>query len=146
MGSSLYRPPSTFAADHIEQQTQAIETACQSQQHVIWLGGDRNLPGFRWSTNSITGNSYPKAVSQAVLDEINDHGFSQVNHQPTRGHAPFVLPLRLFFLTVQVSHIPAQNYVPTLQARLIQTAVLHIFSLITVGERLSCQKKERRQL
>ena len=84
---ALYRPPSAVSHDHITSMTRVMEQACQSQNDVVWLGGDLNLPDINWKTSSVEGSQYPKSMNQKYLDAIQNLGLLQTNHTPTRGEA-----------------------------------------------------------
>ena len=52
--------------------------------HLI-IGGDFNTPNIDWSIPALSGKVTNTAVHQALLDVTSDHGFEQMQHQPTRG-------------------------------------------------------------
>ena len=54
------------------------------KDHVIWLGGDTNLPGIDWKTGTFTGHSFPVPINQAYKDTFNHIGCEQMLNSPTR--------------------------------------------------------------
>jgi hypothetical protein len=56
----------------------------QFKDHVIWLGGDANLPDIDWSTDNIKRNQYSIPINQSFIDTLNDIGIEQIVHFPTR--------------------------------------------------------------
>jgi len=51
---------------------------------TIWFGGDLNLPNINWGDNTIIGTNYSLALCNTFLDLLTNHGFTQMNLQPTR--------------------------------------------------------------
>lgn len=54
------------------------------KDHIIWLGGDINLPDIDWKTDTITGHSYPVLKNQTYIDTFNHIGCEQMVNFPTR--------------------------------------------------------------
>ena len=52
--------------------------------HVLWLGGDANLPDIDWKSDTINGNRYSTTINQLYTDTINDIGCEQMVDFPTR--------------------------------------------------------------
>ena len=52
--------------------------------HIIWIGGDANLPDIDWQNDSIQGHNYPVGISKAYIDLTNDIGCQQMVDFPTR--------------------------------------------------------------
>jgi len=53
---------------------------------IIWFGGDLNLPNINWADNSIIGTNYSLTLCTVIhfFDLLTNHGFTQMNLQPTR--------------------------------------------------------------
>ena len=54
------------------------------KDHIIWLGGDTNIPDIDWKTDTITGHNYPVLINQAYIDTFNQIGCEQMVNFPTR--------------------------------------------------------------
>ena len=54
------------------------------KDHILWLGGDANLPDIDWKTDTITGHGYPASINHLYTDTINDIGCEQIVDFPTR--------------------------------------------------------------
>jgi len=85
---SLYRSPSNTSDQQMCDIRAAIDSAvAHCKTPTLWLGGDLNLPDIDWEKNCVSGNRYPKSVSQLFLDKVNDIGTQQMVTEPTRGDA-----------------------------------------------------------
>ena len=50
----------------------------------VWIGGVINLPDIKWSSNSISGNSYRKDINETILEVLANSGLKQNVDFPTR--------------------------------------------------------------
>jgi hypothetical protein len=53
---------------------------------VISIGGDINLTNINWIKNSIQTNSRRRDLSEALVNTLSHHSFTQVANKPTRGN------------------------------------------------------------
>ena len=60
------------------------DLSARFKDHIIWLGGDTNLPDIDWKTDTITGHSYPVSINQTYIDTFNHIGCEQIVNFPTR--------------------------------------------------------------
>ena len=60
------------------------DLSARFKDHIIWLGGDTNLPDIDWKTDTITGHSYPVSINQTYIDTFNNIGCEQIVNFPTR--------------------------------------------------------------
>ena len=63
----------------------AIESIVKDYpKDVVWIGGDINLTDIKWSSNSISGNSFRKDINETILEALANSGLEQVVDFPTR--------------------------------------------------------------
>ena len=71
---SLYRPTDNNL-DYSQELCSAVTEINNSyKDHILWLGGDANLPDIDWKTDTITGHGYPASINHLYTDTINDIG------------------------------------------------------------------------
>jgi len=58
--------------------------AKDSPKSPIWVGGDFNLPGINWASQSTISSAYPLAISESFLDMMHTIGLKQIVDFPTR--------------------------------------------------------------
>jgi hypothetical protein len=81
---SLYRPTNNNS-EYTDDLCKAISNLYSSfKDHIIWIGGDANLPDIDWQNDSIQGHNYPVGISKAYIDLTNDIGCQQMVDFPTR--------------------------------------------------------------
>ncbi|KAK3105404.1 hypothetical protein FSP39_024449 [Pinctada imbricata] len=54
--------------------------------HILWIGGDANLPDINWNCDSIEGNNYSAPINQSFIDTISDICCQQIVDFPTRNN------------------------------------------------------------
>ena len=81
---SLYRPTNNNS-EYTDDLCKAISNLYSSfKDHIIWIGGDANLPDIDWQNDSIQGHNYPVGINKAYRDLTNDIGCQQTVDFPTR--------------------------------------------------------------
>ena len=80
----MYRPTDNNN-DYTQDLCNALsDLSARFKDHIIWLGGDTNLPDIDWKTDTITGHSYPVSINQTYIDTFNHIGCEQIVDFPTR--------------------------------------------------------------
>ena len=80
----MYRPTDNNN-DYTQDLCNALsDLSARFKDHIIWLGGDTNLPDIDWKTDTITGHSYPVSINQTYIDTFNHIGCEQIVNFPTR--------------------------------------------------------------
>ena len=81
---SLYRPTNNNQ-EYTDNLCKAISNLYSNfKNHIIWIGGDANLPDIDWQTDSIQGHNYPVGINKSYINLINDIGCQQIVDFPTR--------------------------------------------------------------
>ena len=76
---SAYRPPNSSKEYALELFNNVKDICIRYPKSIIILGGDLNLPDITWTSNSITGHQYLKAINEHMLALEEDLGLSQIN-------------------------------------------------------------------
>ena len=80
----MYRPTDN-KADYTQDLCNAVsDLSSRFKDHIIWLGGDTNLPDIDWNTDTITGHNYLVSINKAYIDTFNHIGCEQMVNFPTR--------------------------------------------------------------
>jgi hypothetical protein len=81
---SFYRPPSSPPSimDSLEESLSKAFRAASNQ--LLILGGDFNLPGIDWNTNTVIPSSSNSACCHRLLDIMNNFHLTQTVLEPTR--------------------------------------------------------------
>ena len=80
----MYRPTDNNN-DYTQDLCNALsDLSARFKDHIIWLGGDTNLPVIDWKTDTITGHNYPVSINQTYIDTFNHIGCEQIVNFPTR--------------------------------------------------------------
>ena len=79
-----YRPPKSNLQylEYLVNDIKTITSKYKASPH--WIGGDLNLPDIDWSTNSIAGHQYPKALNESFINMMEDTSMEQLVDFPTR--------------------------------------------------------------
>ncbi|MCG7876680.1 MAG: reverse transcriptase domain-containing protein [Candidatus Thiodiazotropha endolucinida] len=82
---AYFRPPDRVDEEYLSQTYKEISSLKSTFKKAIFIiAGDFNAPDIQWSDNTITGNSYPRRVSQCFLDLTHDLSMEQMVDFPTR--------------------------------------------------------------
>ena len=54
------------------------------RDHILWIGGDANLPDIDWKTDTVTRHNYTASINQLFSDTFSDIGCEQIVDFPTR--------------------------------------------------------------
>ena len=85
IASSFYRPPAS-GESYLNNFCEDITTLKQQYKRAVFhIGGDFNLPDIDWTTNTVNGHNYPKYISDALVQVIEDLGLEQMITCKTRG-------------------------------------------------------------
>ena len=100
--------------------------------HIAVIGGDFNLPGWDWQTQQVKTCHYP-ALHHAFGSMLDDHGFTQVVKEPTRGDNTLDL-----FLVSNPTLVTDVSVIPGISD--------HDCPIITITRCPTRQKQERRKV
>ncbi len=94
---AFYRPQVTTLPEfeYLAKLRQSLDKINHTKTHQIWLGGDFNLPGIHWPTQSSIPGGYKPGLSKELLSIMNDFSLEQMVTSPTRQGSI----LDLFFTT-----------------------------------------------
>ena len=74
---SFYRPPNRDTAYHLSLCNAISDIVTAHPRSVIYCTDDLNLPDLCWSSESVTGHTYPSEMNIGTLNLVNDCGFTQ---------------------------------------------------------------------
>ena len=80
---AFYRPPRNDR-ENLLSFSQVINNVTRTTQGTIILGGDFNLPGVDWHTNTVKSYAQTPSLCALLLDIVQDNGLTQLVHEPTR--------------------------------------------------------------
>ena len=81
---SFYRPPNT-GLEALQELGKSLENLPKnSEDKIIILAGDFNLPHINWKNNTIKPGGNQLQLHQELLDIVDDFGLEQMQTNPTR--------------------------------------------------------------
>jgi len=81
---SFYRPPNT-GVETLQELRKSLENLPKnSEDKIIILAGDFNLPHINWKNNTIKPGGNQLQLHQELLDIVDDFGLEQMQTNPTR--------------------------------------------------------------
>ena len=105
---SCFYHPHTHMKNSIDNFLESARRATLSENAIIVIAGDFNLPGWDWCTKLLKPTQYP-AIHHKFREGIEDLGLEVVNQEPTRGENFLDL-----FLTNQPSLVTRTENLPGL--------------------------------
>ena len=103
---SIYRPPNRDLVYHESLCNAISDIVSGYPRSAIYCAGDINLPDICWTSESFTSHTYPLEMNSAMLNLVNDCGFTQVVNFPTRGpHLLDILFTNRPSLLLQCTHV-----------------------------------------
>ena len=70
--------------ESLKQLEASLSRACGIENATVIVGGDMNLPGWDWKTNTLKPNSQYVGLHNFFMDIINNNALTQIVQEPTR--------------------------------------------------------------
>ena len=80
---ACYRPKIDDAVS-LDELEASLTKITSKNNNIVLLGGDFNLPGWDWSTNSIKPRSAYPGIHRRFGDILDENGLTQIVQEPTR--------------------------------------------------------------